>query len=331
MRKFRSWAGIAALLAAVGAQAQAPTEGEKVALAHKFQTGAAQRFKLTANTDVALSLGGEAGGGLGPIPISLKMAGTYVEKVLGIKEGAGTIQARSENTTMDLNLFGSAMKFKQVGGRVVGTVNGQPLRPDQMAGGAANLQAALNAGATTIRRAASGATDGSIRAGNGSGANVLGVLLFPANPVSVGESWTVKQKQEVMVPSAVGAAGGAISQELEMEITNTLQEIKVDKGRRYAIIATSATGEIGQGDQQKITQTLEGLSRFDIARGALASGKFTINISMPFQAPQLNGVGGQGGAGAPNISGPGRLDGSVIIGLSELPAVTKKAPAKRRR
>src|SRR6185503_9958397 len=98
--------------------------------------------------------------------------------------------------------------------------------------------------------------------------------------------------------------------------THILKQVVDKGGKKFAIITTTAAGGTPQEGESALTQDLTGTSRFDIERGTLVSGQYTLNVSLRAGLPQM--PGGAGGAGA--ALGGGQVDGLTNITVAEAPA-----------
>src|SRR5436190_6079253 len=81
----------AGLLASFAATQLAAQEAQPVTLAFKYKTGQAQKFASEVKTEATITTGG--GGGLGPIPVTLNMKYDYSEKIVGTRQGTGTLSS----------------------------------------------------------------------------------------------------------------------------------------------------------------------------------------------------------------------------------------------
>jgi hypothetical protein len=290
-------------------------------LAYKYQAGTVQQFRLDTKSDLTLTP--EGAGGIGPLPITSKMVTAYSEKVAGAREGTGTITVTVNSMLIDTNALGMASVIKMQNGKITSTVNGQPA--PEGAGGLGAARGLIATRPVTLKRDARGATvdnGGSPVANTGVGANVA---QLPDHPVKVGDSWDVVQKVRANLP---GGPGGEAAPEIEVKFTHTLKEVLNAGGKQFAMIESIGTGSTPMdAPGPSVTQNVTGTTRFDIARGAVASGKYNLDLSMKLATPGLPG-GAVGGGGSPTSV---RVDGIIEMTLAEVPAAAagkKPAPKK---
>jgi hypothetical protein len=308
--------------ASVSRAQDAPAAAPEVTLAYKYQTGNLQKFRLDSKSDLTISPEGAAG--LGPIPVTAKLQAVYTEKVAGTNQGTGTLLVTLGSMLVDTNALGMSNIVKVQNGKVTTTVNGQPAPAGS--GGDMIKGLASNKPITLKRDARGGVTDA-----NGSAAMVTGgigmtIAQMPDHPVKVGDSWDVAQKIRASVP---GTPGGQAAPEIEVHFTHTLKDLVTKGGKQFAIIESTGSGSTpADAPGPAVNQNVTGTTRFDVARGAVASGQYNMDLSMKLATPGLP-------AGAPSQGAPSsiKVDGMIVMTLAEVPAApaaAKKAPAKKR-
>lgn len=315
-------AGLLLLAGATVSRAQeAPAAPPEVSLAYKYQTGNLQKFRLDSKSDLTISP--EGGAGLGPIPVAAKLQAVYTEKVAGTNQGTGTILVTLGSMLVDTNALGMSNVIKVQNGKVTTTVNGQPA-PAGASGGLA--QGLAGSKPITLKRDPRGnVTDANGAAAMVSGGIGMTIAQLPDHPVKVGDSWDVDQKIRASVP---GTPGGQAAPEIEVHFTHTLKELVSKGGKQFAIIESTGSGSTpADAPGPAVNQNVTGTTRFDIDRGAVASGQYNMDLTMKLAAPAL--PGGAAAQGAPSSI---KVDGIITMTLSELPiapASAKKAPAKK--
>jgi hypothetical protein len=324
----------AAALAGTALRAQetpAPAAGgEEVALVYKFKPGQLQRFRSTTNVDLTLTPQGDAGGGLGPIPMTGKTEMVYSEKVTGASNGTGTLAWKLEAMTMNFNILGSNFGMTRKNGKWVSTLNGQPA-PEGVGGPGAGAAAAMQTSAT-IKRGPRGETSGpggsTATAGQLLGGAALSSSLLPDRPVKVGVSWETTQMVSPNVPGPAGAAAPAPP--IEVKFTHTLKELQKRNGNVHALIESVGSGTAPEGAAgSSASQSITGTSRFDLTRGVLAGGQYQIDLSVKAPIAALNGGAAPGAAGqSVNIDGTLKM---TLVEAPPAPAKAKPAPRKKRR
>lgn len=320
--------GVICLIAAVPLAAQ---EGQPpadpamptYALAFKHQAGQVQNFRASMKADMTFTPNGGGGGGLGPIPIGLNVLYASTEKITGTRQGTGTVAIKLNNLTLTANAMGQNQVIKMQNGKV--TLNGQPAP----AGAGNPLQQMTGSTDSVVKRDPQGnvtlvSGGGNQLAALGGGGTAGVFVQFSDKPVSVGEQWEVTQKVQAAVPGPLaGPAGGQLPQ-LEVKYTHILKQVVNKDGKRLAIITTTGAGGTPQEGQNAMTQDVTGTSRFDIDRGVLVSGQYTINTSMRMASPQLGGAEGQ--PGAPTGV---QIDGMINLTVGEAPATAAKPAGKK--
>jgi hypothetical protein len=329
-------AALALLLTAVlpvrGAQ-DAPTPPEALAglsLTYKFKPGQVQRFRANATMDFTVTPEG-GGAGLGPMPITAKMQMLYAEKVAGERDGTGTLAWTLANMTQSYNVLGNTMVMKFANGKLANTMNGQPA--PAMGVDTAQMQAQL-AKPVMFRRTPRGemtAVDGGtapVGAG-GLGGPSLSIAFLPDRPVQVGDTWETVQKVQASVPNP---SAQVQIPEIEARFTHTLQRLESKDGKAFAIIESSGSGAAPEGVAGAVsgTQNVSGTTRFDVTRGAVVSGQYTIDLGMSIPI----GAGAAGAAQPPSGGVPQgmRIDGTIQMVVREevpAPVPTKKPAAKK--
>ena len=305
-------------ITAARAQDPATPPPTEFTLAYKYQTGNIQKFRLETKSDLTLTP--EGGGGiaasLGPLPIASKMTTAYTEKVAGTRQGTGTLTIKVDSLLIDTNVMGRASVIKVQNGKTTATVDGQPA-PEGALGGAAN---SLSTKPVTVKRDPRGlvtSESGGMPAG-GAGASIA---QLPDHPVKVGDSWEVVQQVAANLPGP----GGGIAPPLDVRFTHTLKEVVTKNGKQFALIESMGSGSTpADAAGPSLNQSITGTTRFDIARGAVASGQYNMDISMKLGTAALPG-GGAAGAGGPSSV---KIDGLIAMTLIETPA-TPAAPAKK--
>lgn len=317
-------AGLLALAGASVSRAQeAPAAAPEVSLVYKYQTGKLQKFRLDSKSDLTISP--EGAGGLGPIPFTAKLQAVYTEKVAGTNQGTGTILVTLGSMVIDTNALGLNNVVKVQSGKPT-TINGQPAPPG--AGGEFARALASNKPLTLMRDPRGGMTDAEGSAPMPTGGIGMTIAQLPDHPVKVGDSWEVAQKIRASVP---GAPGGQAAPEIEVRFTHTLKELVTKGGKQFALIESTGSGSTPTDTPgPAVNQNITGTTRFDIDRGAVASGQYNMDLSMKVAAPAL--PAGAAPQGAPSSI---KVDGIITMTLAELPvtppaATAKKAPAKKR-
>ncbi len=319
--------------------AQEPA-GEEVTLAFKYKTGQQQRFRGEVKSDFSVTPEGE-GGGIGPIPISAKMNFTALEKVAGTRQGTGTLSVSVPLLNLTTNVFGTEIAITSSGGKVTTLVNGQPAQAGAAMPGMDPSMLKSMSAPTTLKRDARGATIGDLGGLSVFAGATMGILELPDKPVKKGDSWETVRKQKLALPGPLAAAAGGVP-EMEMKFTHTLKNLETKAGKLFAIIESSGAVQAGgvpgaagapganpatgaAGFQQDMT----GTTRFDVARGSVVGGRFTVTFGSKVNVPTpMNG-----GAAAP-VGGGMRIDGNVETTLNEITTATtpaKKKPATRKR
>lgn len=316
----------ASLLVLAGVSASraqdAPAAAPEVTLTYKYQTGNMQKFRLSSKSDLTLSPEGAAG--LGPIPVTAKMQAVYTEKVAGTNQGTGTILVSLGSMLVDTNALGMSNIVKVQNGKVTTTVNGQPAP----AGASGDLAKGLAGNKPiTLRRD----PHGSVTDANGATAMVTGgigmtIAQLPDHPVKVGDSWDITQKIRASVP---GTPGGQAAPEIEVRFTHTLKDLQTQGGKQFALIESIGSGSTAaDAPGPAVSQNVTGTTRFDVARGAVASGQYNMDLSMKIATPGL--PAGAAPQGAPASI---KVDGMIAMTLTEVPltpASTAKKPAAKK-
>ncbi len=305
---------------------------ETVKLGYKYTTGQIQKFRGTAQNDLTLSLG-EGGGGLGPIPMNQKIDFILVEKVLGTRQGTGTLSVRVDSMSMAMNVLGTDIVMKSVNNKVTTLINGQP-QEGGLPGGPGNPAAALKGVNTpfSLRRDPFG-VQSPIPGAKAPNSPLLreitnSFLQFPDKPVAVGESWetVMKSRPDVGGPGSVPGA----SPEIEVKYTHTLKSMETKNGVRYALIESIGSGSVpGPDGMPGSSQDVSGTTRFDIARGAIVSGQYTATLNLKLGGLQLPGAAAAGagnGQAPPNMS----IDGQTVTTFVEVPATPAKKPVAKK-
>jgi len=338
----RTWPLLLAglLVLAATADLRAQVEGQAVTLAFQHQAGKIRKYRLTSKSDLVMSpQGAGGGGGLGPIPLELKTNMQFTEKVAGVKDGKGTLTVTPLALVADTAVMGMNMQMKMEGGKVL--LNGQPVPPDA---GLGPMAAMLSDQPVIVRRDARGRIE-TDAAPNASLGQLLGssyLVQFPEGPVKVGDTWESTMQMPGGAPAGVplpvqGAA-------LEVKLTHTLKALETVAGRLIAVIESTgqtpglpapepapapAPGEAPGGVAPTPEgTTYSGLTRFDVAQGAIVGGKYgtQIRLSMPLGGLLGGGApGGAPGAAAPGLPDGIRIEGSMAFDLGELPYVAPAA------
>lgn len=346
----------AALLAAPSLCAQdqppappAPGGGQGVKLAYKYRAGQVQRFRAGYTSDMSLTMDGPAAGA-GPIPITVKMALRYSEKIAGVKDGVATVVTKMDGLSMNTNAMGTSFAVKMANGKTTMSMNGQPVKPGSPLAAALPKMTAARMSMTAQRDALG--NEKRMQSGPemdqyfGGGTNAATVQL-PDHPVKVGDTWETTMKTKPAIPGSPGGGASAVP-EMEIKLTNTLKGLETKNGKQFAIIETVGTGSLpagAGGALQELNQNMAGTTRFDVGRGAVVSGQYSLDMGMKMQGLGGLGVPGGPGGGAPPPPGGGpgaggegaqqspgiRIDGAIKINLFEAPAPAPgKAPAKKR-
>jgi hypothetical protein len=325
--RFLFLAGILPALAATQLAAQEAVE--PVTLAFKYKTGQAQKFASEVKTEATLELGG--GGGLGPIPFTMNMKYGYSEKVVGTRQGTGTLSALLEAPSVAVNAVGQDFTFKKKGTKTIVTQNGQPVDPDAISGPASSMMSILKSYKAVLRRSPAGeltpvsgstAELGSLLNGGYIGPS----LRLPDKPVAPGDTWEYTGKIQISIPGPVPSLSGP--QDLELKTTYTLKAIETKGVKQFALIEAEGAAE-GNTPQGTAAVSQKGTTRFDIARGAVVSGKYSMTLNV---AGAAGPAGGNAAPNAPPVAGGTRLDAVVDAVMRETPvaAAAAKARGKRR-
>jgi hypothetical protein len=317
---------------APGAPAPPPSEtgSRGISLIFKHAAGQVQKFRANVQGDLTLTPEGD-GGGIGAIPISLKMAYAITEKVTGTRRGTATLSTLLDSATIASGFAGNTIVMKALNGKMTVSVNGRPVPAG--APGAAGFsgvqQINLRIPAITRRDPRGRVTAASNRPDPISqlfGSSSATILHLPDKPVEVGESWESTQRIQPTVPG--GAAAGIAPPAIELRLTHTLKSVSVKNGRRFAIIESTGSSETSQGGQSASNQSISGISRFDVTRGALVSQQY--NADMGVQLPMPANA-----AAPPGAPQSLRMDGIMTVTITEAVAAGNKAapgrkPARKR-
>ena len=362
MIPFNRWAALAlagAALAPIGLPAraqEAPGGDQPIVLRFKNQPGSVQRFKAGVAMDLSVTIGD---GGLGALPIASKMTYVYSEKVAGVKDNAATLAVKIESIASDTNVMGNSVQFRVANGKLSMTANGQPVNPEQLGPRAERLKQLTSTEAVMLRRSPQG--DIAILQGNPTGpGQLLGaaspvLVRFPDNPIRVGDSWEVEQTLQPSLPAP--GVGNVPAGEFQFKFTHTLKSLDRVNGRQVAVIESAGVGTVPEGAAagplKDVQQNLVGTTRFDLGRGAVLSGSYTMDMAMRVDMPGAPGGPGQGAPAAPpapprvegqpvppDPSGPQpaapmgsfKMSGQIQVDLAEVPAAVVKptrAPAKK--
>ena len=314
-------AGLALLFATTHLAAQ--EAAEPVTLAFKYKTGQAQKFASVVKTEATFTVGG--GNSLGPIPVTMNMKYGYSEKVIETRQGTATVSALLDAPVVSLNALGQDFTFKKKGAKTVVTQGGQPVDPGAISGPVSSMEGIMQARKAVLRRTALGELT-PVSGATGELAQMLGPgfvgpsVRLPENPVSPGDTWETTIKFQSAIPGPVPSLSGP--QDLEMKLIHTLKSVETRGGKRFAFIESEGTAE-GTGPQGTAAVSHKGMTRFDIARGAVVSGKYSMTVNMVGAAAPAPGGNGAAPAGEGS-----RLDAVMDAVLREVPV--KAAPAKAR-
>lgn len=307
--------------AALSAQEGAtPPEPERILLAFKHKTGQVQRYKTTQKVDAAVSPDGIPNAS--PLPLTSKSVNSFTEKVLGTRQGTGTLSLSLNSLVTTTDILGMTQVSKLQGGKLTTTVNGQPVRGQDQAAQAAQL-AALRKPAQ-VKRDPSGLTVAAGSPDNGFG-QVFGsssytIVQFPAMPVKVGDTWETSQ---TIRPIAVSGRAPFVIPEINFRYTHTLKKVETRGGRKQALIETAGAGvAVGEGADSTLEQSVTGTTRFDIQKGAVVSSAYDIVLGMKLQLPP-------GASAGPDSLNAIRIDGTVDVVVMEAP--TPKPAAKKKK
>ncbi|MGV3723822.1 MAG: hypothetical protein ACO1SX_23230 [Actinomycetota bacterium] len=313
--------GALALAGASVAGQEAPPPAQEVSLVYKYKTGSIQKFRMEAKSDLTVT---PDGGGIGPLPISSKITTLYTEKVTGTRAGTGTLSARVDSFLVDTDALGNRLVGRLVKGKLTYTVNGQPA-PEGGIGAALSSGAEMSKPLTLKRNPLGVVTEGgSPNAGGAGPGNTL--AQFPERPLKVGDTWETSQPMGAgFANGPLGGAGAA----LQATFTHTLKSLVTKDKRVFAMIesigaTTPMEGEAGPA----IKQNISGISRFDVERGVLVGGQYSLDLSMKVGAPALLGGAGGGpaeGAAPPNM----KVDGITSLTIQEIPNTPAKPAAKK--
>lgn len=316
----------ATALPALAQDPQPPTPSaaaeEGLLLRFKHKTGQIKAYKATVKLDAALTPeGGETGGAGGPVPVTMKSVVAFREKVIGTRQGTGTLSMpiTSLVVTQEAAFIKAVVRYQN--GKLTTSINGKPQPASASQAGLAELRKPA-----TVRRDPQGKVT---PVGNPS--NAIGQLFgsasytlvqFPEMPVKVGDSWETVEK---IRPTVIGGRVPFVIPEIEFRFTHTFKGIQERNGRKTALIETSGSGSTvnTQGAENELTQSVTGTTRFDIAAGRVVSSQHNVILSL-----LLGNPGGPAAAGPASV----RLDGNMDVVVTEAPAPTaaKKKPAKRR-
>ncbi len=326
MRSPRTALSLAAVPLCLAATHLAAQEAaQPVTLAFKHKTGQAQKFASEVKTEATITTGG--GGGLGPIPVTLNMLYSYSEKVVGTKQGTATLSSLLELPSVSANVVGQEYVVKKKGGKTVVTTNGEPADTSGLSGPAAGLETMMKTRKGVIRRS----PIGELSAVSGDGAELAQMLSsgivgptlrLPDHPVNPGDSWEFETKFRPAIPGPVPSLSGP--QEMDLKLTYTFKALDKKGGKQFALIETAGNAE-GTGPQGTAAVSQKGTTRFDIARGAVVSGKMSTTLNMAgSDAPPAanNAAAGVGGM---------RIDAVFDVVLREVPVTAAPAKAKGKR
>ncbi|HTE18886.1 MAG TPA: hypothetical protein VK689_10980, partial [Armatimonadota bacterium] len=104
------------------------TGSRRISLIFKHAAGQVQKFRANVQGDLTLSPEGD-GGGIGAIPISLKMAYAITEKVTGTRRGTATLSTLLDSATIASGFAGNTIVMKALNGKMTVSVNGRPVPP----------------------------------------------------------------------------------------------------------------------------------------------------------------------------------------------------------
>jgi len=336
-------AGVLSALATPALQAQdEPAAGSEapLTLAHRYKNGQIQRFRGSTSGAMTLTIDAGAGSSFGPVPLGLNQTFAFSEKVTGTRQGAGTLIVALESLTLTSDVMGQKAVIKLQNGKVTSSLTGQNVGGAIPGANAKMLEEMIQTKPTTIRRGPTGSTIsgeapvpgmGSMLGGN----SIASLIQLPESPVKIGDSWETKQLIVPQVSGPLAAAGGIPA--VEMKLTHTLRDVVSKGGKRLAIIDTSGVGTPqtagGGGPAPVLNQSFVGNTRFDVGRGAITSGQYTVEMDLKMPLPQLARPGAApGGQGAAPTPGGLQIQGAYTIKLAEGAATpAKKTPAKARR
>lgn len=335
--------GLAGLLLAPALRAQdqpppppAPPvspEDPGISLVYRYKTGQAQRFKLQMKGDFSLTPQGGASG-LGPIPINMDQTLVYTEKVTGTREGTGTLSVSLDSMTITSGAMGMNHTLRMQNGKVTSSLNGKPTPAGASGMPAAAMQNMAPKKPVILKRDPTGASTLVGGAAPAMGTMMGGIsgsiAQLPGKPVKVGETWESVQKVKPSLPGPAAQAGQI--PEVEIRLTHTLKGLAEKNGKQFALIETTGNGSIpmASGTVQSMDQTVSGITRFDIARGAVVSGQYKLDLAMRMGLPPGLGAGAGGAAGGGAPQGM-EANGTFNMTLMEapVPAGAAKPAAKK--
>ncbi|MFN3652072.1 MAG: hypothetical protein ACK47B_21055 [Armatimonadota bacterium] len=327
-------AGLATTLTAGALRAQdmPETAPAGVKLEYKHKAGQIQKFRLSGKMDMTMTPEGGAAGAVGAIPFGVTMVASYSEKVTGVKDNVASVAMLPGTATITTDALGNKIEIKAAGGKVTTLVNGQK-QEGQMPGMNAESLGILGGSKPvpfkrdTRGRMTGAAVQQSQASWGGFGTNT--VFELPEEPVSVGDVWETQLKVKPPLPGGGAAAPGVEVPEFEVQFTHTLKRIDTTGGKQHALIesvGSASTPEQMGSAVRSISQNYTSLTRFDIKRGAVVSGKVTMDMSMVMD---LGGLAPPGAAGQPGAPSGLRIDGLMDMSYQEVPAAPAKAPAKK--
>lgn len=318
---------------------------EGVSLAYKYKIGSIQRFRTDTTGNLSVSLeGAQSAAGIPPaIPLGMKLSNQYTERVAGTHQGTGTLSLQVETMNMLYEAFGKRAQVRYANGRSTATLDGRPAPQNTVSAGAARLAqlrkpVAIRRDPRGLVTLVSAAAAGQTQPGAGElfGAGNVSILVLPDHPVQVGDSWESTQRVQPNIPVPNG--GASAIPVLEIKLTHTLKSLGTKNGHVFALIDTTGSGSSPEGAPGgSINESFAGTTRFDVARGAVTSGTYNMEIAMKLPAATVGFIPPPSASGAAPATPPSmRIDGTMAMVLMEMPtnsmrAAAAKSAARRRR
>jgi hypothetical protein len=274
--------------------------------------------------------------------MGMRIKTVYSEKVIGTNKGTGTISTQVVAMDMAYDVFGTVREMRYANGKTVNLVNNQPAPAGN---GAPMTKTAEQLRKPVVtRRDPQGnvnmgsRADPSAPVSTGSelfGSNVT-VMTLPDHPVKVGDQWESTQRMTPNIP--VGNGGASAVPVIEVKMTHTLKSLVSRNGHVYALVDSTGSGASPEGAPGgAINESFTGTTRFDVQRGAVASGKYNVEIALKLPIATLGVTPPPAAPGSPaaaQIPQSVRIDGSMQMILTEAPPAkpaAKGAARKRRR
>jgi hypothetical protein len=368
--KYRRLCGLVAVLAmaTVGvARAQeappapAAPAGAGVKLAYKYRPGLVTRYRCATTGTMTIDLskmGLPTGAGQAPaaMPMDLSMQFDLVQKVKSVDaDGTATVAQTLDAMQMNYKMMGQNVVMKTQNGKLVFTMNGQPMpAPPNAQGGAQVIGQTFEAklaptGKVTelkgeLNQQLKGLFGGQdISELFGAGLPGLGMLVLPVEPLQIGQQWTNETSVTMPLPLPGAAGAGAVAPKIDYKIQYTLKEIQQKGARQVALIESrmeitmphtdvplpqggNAPGG-GTMSMDNYSQTVTGTHYFDVTDGAFRMADHNAKLGMQMKM-NMPGAPGGGPTGAMGIDGSFNMKVSVIPNTPAKVASAKAAAAK---